>query len=187
MKKRQQVIYNWSIIILNVALFFIPSTFEKLTNGYGRHWVEYYSTFTWLQSLINAVSYKGLAHVYSTTPFAMIFSFVYTIGYTILCVVSIVTLFIKSNVKFLHILPMIFNAIICVILCAMSGVLPFVGFAISTLVVVAYIAYLVYVINQKTNFISKLKNYKRKPTNKERIAQLEKELQAIKDNQNRNA
>ena len=60
----------------------------------------------------------------------------------------------------------------------------FLGFYLSILSLAIWV---VYFINQKTNFISKLKNYKRKPTNKERIAQLEKELQAIKDNQNRNA
>lgn len=58
---------------------------------------------------------------------------------------------------------------------------PFIGFYIGiVLFVVIFILDLKYIIN----LISKLKNRQRKPTNKERIAQLEKELQELKNKSN---
>lgn len=175
MKKRKQLIYNWSIIILNIALFFIPHMCFKTQDGN----LQVSSLFLGILNSIANIDFYIMYELLSN----LITSYTLILLYIILCILSIVFVFKKSNIKALHLLPVFYIFLESVIYFS-SGALPFVGFAISALVVVAYLVYLVYFINQKTNFISKLNNRQRKPTNKERIAQLEKELQELKNKSN---
>ena len=89
MKKRQQVIYNWSIIIINITLYFIPAYLIKKQNGYA------------CSSLFSGLLYniKNIEK-YIMYPFfqqTMTVAFVYMFSYIVLCIISIIFIFKKKQ------------------------------------------------------------------------------------------
>ena len=167
MKKR---IVDISLIIYHIALLFVPITLYSS--------VSYESIFTLIYIPMLFNDYFSMPQFYVPIMFSVI--------YTISLITFAILLALKKNIYHSVIVPIVgfflFSLVTTIYWSVGSNL--FLGFYLSILSLAIWV---VYFINQKTNFISKLKNYKRKPTNKERIAQLEKELQAIKDNQNRNA
>ena len=167
MKKR---IVDISLIVYFIALVFVPAIFSKIYDG-----APFSFIYLGILFAIHNQPYLSILHI------PLIFSILYVVS---IIFFAFYTIFRQKNI-FVYLVPIVFYFIFSIVILVMWKSSPlFLGFYLSIL---SLAIWGVYFINQKTNFISKLKNYKRKPTNKERIAQLEKELQAIKDNQNRNA
>lgn len=164
MKKR---IVDISLIIYFVALVFVPAIFSKIYDG-----APFSFIYLGILFAIHNQPYLSILHI------PLIFSALYVVS---IIFFAFYTMFRQKNI-FVYLVPIVFYFIFSIVTLIMwKGYPLFLGFYLSLLSVVVWV---IYFINQKTNFISKLKNRQRKPTNKERIAQLEKELQELKNKSN---
>lgn len=159
MKKR---VIDISLIVYFIALVFVPITFYSSASYTSIFTFMYYNYF-----------YLSIAHFY--------IPFVFSIIYIATLIAFVILLILKKDTFRSLLAPIIGYLLFSLVTAIWDGPNLFLGFYLSILSVVIWV---IYFINQKTNFISKLNNRQRKPTNKERIAQLEKELQELKNKSN---